>query len=70
MQVSIKHDPNSAPGTQIMMNSPSYPISFYLHLIVKNTIGDHGRNLIASFFKNNNTCVVQKAVDMDAIDLL
>ncbi len=41
------------------------------HLIVKNTTGDHGRNLIATFFKNKRSIDdVQIAVDMDAIDLL
>jgi primosomal protein N' (replication factor Y) len=41
------------------------------HLIVKNTTGNHGRNLIVAFFKNKpNIDHVQIAVDMDAIDLL
>jgi primosomal protein N' (replication factor Y) len=41
------------------------------HLIVKNSAGTQGRNLIASFFKNKPLIDdIQIAVDIDAIDLL
>ncbi len=68
---------DATDGTQMEVLGPAPCLlerlhgKYRQHLIVKNSSGELGRNLIAAFFKNRPIIEdVQIAVDMDAIDLV